>query len=218
MRLICSGGYDRLVAENVSYHTELVALADKLGLKSATAKNMITALDIPADIEVLFLLSVPASLKELLLKNATLLVYTPSHEHFGIVPLEAMLACVPVLASNTGGPLETVVEGKTGWLRDIQDLSEWTEVMRRVLVEIPAAELQAIGRMGRERVKAEFSQTQMGKRLDEEIAEMVSRPRIRTLELQDLLLAVGVLGALLVAIGALMARFLRREPVRRKAE
>ena len=213
-----TGGYDRLVAENVSYHTELIALAGELGLKSATAKNMITAMDIPSDIEVLFLLSVPASLKDLLLKNATLLVYTPSNEHFGIVPLEAMLARVPVLASNTGGPLETVVEGKTGWLRDVQDAGAWTKVIRNVLAEIPKTELQGMGKAGKERVKAEFSQTQMGKRLDEEIEEMVYRPRTRMLELQDLLLSIGVLGAVVVAVVGLAKSYFSKAPARTKIE
>jgi hypothetical protein len=44
-------------------------------------------------------------------------VYTPDKEHFGIVPLEAMYAGTPVVAVNSGGPTETVVDGNTGYLR-----------------------------------------------------------------------------------------------------
>ena len=94
MGLLLKGGYDPRVQENVFYHKELVSLSDSLGLKSATTNNFITSLSIPVDINVLFLLSIPASLKSSLLSSAMLLVYTPSHEHFGIVPLEAMLAGV----------------------------------------------------------------------------------------------------------------------------
>ena len=44
------------------------------------------------------------------------LLYTPDREHFGIVPCEAMAMGCPVLAVATGGPLETVVHGSTGFL------------------------------------------------------------------------------------------------------
>ena len=43
-------------------------------------------------------------------------LYTPVGEHFGIVPLEAMAAGVPVIAMASGGPLETVKNGETGYL------------------------------------------------------------------------------------------------------
>lgn len=48
-----------------------------------------------------------------LLKGAKALVF-PTLEDFGIVPVEAMAAGVPVIAYGAGGALETVVEGKTG--------------------------------------------------------------------------------------------------------
>ena len=105
VRLVVAGGYDVRVPENDGCHRELETLAASLDLKSATAKNIVSAQAVPDDIEVLFLLSVPDQLKSSLLKTARLLIYTPSDEHFGIVPLEAMLAGVPVLAANSGGPL-----------------------------------------------------------------------------------------------------------------
>jgi len=39
----------------------------------------------------------------------------PSHEDFGIVPLEAQACGIPVIAFGRGGVLETVLEGKTGF-------------------------------------------------------------------------------------------------------
>ena len=51
-----------------------------------------------------------------LLAAAAAVVYTPSDEHFGIVPLEAMAAGRPVIACNSGGPTESVVHGVTGFL------------------------------------------------------------------------------------------------------
>lgn len=150
----------------MGYHKELVALADSLGLRSATTKTIVTALNVPDDVEVLFLLSVPNTLKEMLLNCARLLVYTPSNEHFGIVPLEAMLAGVPVLAANTGGPTETVVEGVTGWLRDPVETRQWTNVMDRVLNKLSKDELSAMSRAGVDRVENNFGDVQMAQRLD----------------------------------------------------
>lgn len=124
---------------------------------------------------MLFLLSVPNNVKAVLLEAASLLVYTPKFEHFGIVPLEAMLAGAPVLAANLGGPTETVVEGETGWLRDADEPSEWTEVMQRVLSGMSDGELAALGQSGRRRVVRQFSKKMMAQRLDEEIEGMQRR-------------------------------------------
>ncbi|KAL8681627.1 MAG: hypothetical protein Q9186_002296 [Xanthomendoza sp. 1 TL-2023] len=192
VRLVIAGGYDPRVEENVRYHEELAKLAETLGLRIATTKNVVTALNIPDDIEVLFLLSVPAQLKTMLLSAAKLLVYTPTNEHFGIVPLEAMLAGVPVLAADSGGPLETVLESQTGWLRSAEDESQWTEVMQRVLCGLSQEKLRTMGDAGRRWVKSEFSETKMADRLDEEITWMVESPRRRVVDIADLLLALGM--------------------------
>jgi alpha-1,3/alpha-1,6-mannosyltransferase len=117
----------------VDYHRGLVAQAEALGLRHATARTVSEALAVPEQVDVLFLLSVPTSIKETLLRHASLLVYTPSNEHFGIVPVEAMQYGVPVLAANSSGPLETVVHEKTGWLVSSNDVQAWSEVMEWVL-------------------------------------------------------------------------------------
>lgn len=176
-----TGGYDPRVPENVAYHQELEALADNLKLRHTTARNIITAQAAPDSISVLFLLSVPAQLKSLLLRTAKLLVYTPSNEHFGIVPLEAMLAGVPVLAASSGGPLETVVEGETGWLRYVGDVQAWSDIMGAVVAgTFSERELDIMAENGRRRVGIEFSEEKMAKRLDTEI-EMMMQGRRRTI-------------------------------------
>jgi alpha-1,3/alpha-1,6-mannosyltransferase len=141
-------------------------LAESFGLKTATTKTIVTALIVPDDVEVLFLLSVPNTLKNMLLKSASLLIYTPSNEHFGIVPLEAMISGLPVLACNTGGPTETVVEGVTGWLRSPDQTAKWTEVMDRVLHKLSQKEIAAMSKAGQERVRDNFAETQMAERID----------------------------------------------------
>jgi len=46
--------------------------------------------------------------------SAKALLYPVEDEDFGIVPVEAMMAGVPVIAHRSGGPKETIVDGKTG--------------------------------------------------------------------------------------------------------
>lgn len=45
---------------------------------------------------------------------AKALIFPAADEEFGIVPVEAMAAGVPVIAYRSGGVVETVIEGKTG--------------------------------------------------------------------------------------------------------
>lgn len=201
-RLVIAGGYDPRVQENSSTYNELCALADSFSLKHATAKNVITALSVPDDISVLFLLSIPNTLKTNLLTSARLLIYTPRHEHFGIVPLEAMLAGTPVLAANEGGPTETVIENETGWLRNVAAVDEWTDVMRKVLDGgIGEERLAQMGVKGQRRVRAEFSKSKMAERLQLYIdgIQKVERPPVVTAT------TVGVLAAALGAVAGIGA-------------
>jgi glycosyltransferase involved in cell wall biosynthesis len=54
-----------------------------------------------------------------------------AEEDFGIVPLEAMAAGVPVIAYGKGGALETVVDGKTGAFFNEQTVDSLVEVLKR---------------------------------------------------------------------------------------
>ena len=49
-----------------------------------------------------------------LYSGAKALLYPVEDEDFGIVPIEAMAHGVPVIAHRSGGPMETIVEEKTG--------------------------------------------------------------------------------------------------------
>jgi alpha-1,3/alpha-1,6-mannosyltransferase len=98
--LIMAGGFDWRVSENVQYYAELRLLANEKGL----------------DGSVSFLRSISDRQKIQLLRRSCCLLYTPTNEHFGIVPVEAMYCEKPVIATNTGGPLETVANEETGYL------------------------------------------------------------------------------------------------------
>ncbi|KAM5343172.1 hypothetical protein ACJ41O_014138 [Fusarium nematophilum] len=173
-RLILAGGYDPRVSENVQYHSELESLASSLSLDHLTTSTLITALDAPPTVPVLFLLSIPNSLKRALLRSARILLYTPANEHFGIVPLEAMLARTPVLAADSGGPVETIVDGETGWLRSPDDVAAWADVVRRALA-MDDADVERMGSSGAARVRSLFGREQMAERFEEIVDDIVAR-------------------------------------------
>ncbi|ETI21019.1 hypothetical protein G647_07362 [Cladophialophora carrionii CBS 160.54] len=205
-RLIIAGGYDQRVSENVDYHKELVDMAEGFGLSAATAKTVPTALGIPDDIQVLFLLSVPGPFKETLLNNARLLLYTPSNEHFGIVPVEAMQHGLPVLASNTGGPLETIVEGETGWLRDVTKVEEWTVVIDKILNGMSSADLESMSHNGRKRVHHYFTRVIMAEKLSNELDAMLRNKRSTFLERKDIIFGLSLVAAFAAALFATVVK------------
>ena len=120
-----------------------------------------------------------------------------------------MLASVPVLAANSGGPLETVIDGETGWLRDVAEVQAWTQVMRTVIGGGADEELALMGQRGRSRVIREFSEGKMARNLEAEIEATVHKARGRVLEVYGILFAVGGLGVLVVAVLAFLFRIVR---------
>lgn len=202
-----TGGYDPRLSAQTAYYNSLVRLAESLHLTTATASNLITALSPPlASAQVAFLLSIPSSLKSDLLDNATLLIYTPGREHFGIVPLEAMLAGVPVLAATTGGPKESVVDGQTGWLRSTKDVRAWTAVLEEAVGSDSGTSehLRVMGQAGRKRVQENFSRDVMARRLDEVFSNTPASQGPLAL------IAIGAAG-LLVVLGGMLWLSLQNE-------
>lgn len=134
VKLVVAGGFDSRNWKNVHYLIELEELCKKLNLVCFTFRGKL--IQLPRNCQVLFLVSISSSIKDALINRTKLLLYSPLNEHFGIVPLEAMKFNKPVLAVNHGGPLETVVEGKTGFLRN-PDPSEWAVVLSDILKQDP---------------------------------------------------------------------------------
>ena len=181
-RLVVAGGYDHRVTENAKTLEYLQRIADLHQLSHATLSESEFDLSMNGS-EIIFLLSISDSMKRRLLQSASLLIYTPKNEHFGIVPLEAMVAEVPVLATDTGGPLETIYDGRTGWLRSPNNIGSWTDIMRKPLLPSNTDSLKVMGQRGRDRVISDFSHARMGSALDERLhdlcsSEAASRPRL----------------------------------------
>lgn len=145
--LIMAGGYDVRVTENVEHFTELTSLAEELDIT-----EKLSMLRSPSDAGKLWLL-----------KRCTALLYTPSNEHFGIVPIEAMYMERPVIACNSGGPTETVVNGETGFLCEPSAV-DFGRRMASFALETDLA--GKLGKSGRERVKQHFSFQAFTNKLD----------------------------------------------------
>ncbi|PHH67141.1 hypothetical protein CDD81_2910 [Ophiocordyceps australis] len=195
--LILAGGYDSRVAENVAYHAQLQSLATALHLSHQTMHP--TDAHAVLDASVIFLLSISNPTKQALLSAARCVIYTPANEHFGIVPLEAMLANCPVLAADSGGPVETVMPGLSGWLCDPANVDAWTQVLGRVL-DMPDNALRKMGQDGAARVKSQFSRDQMAKTLDKVICHLVHSHSVH-----ETSLPLGVVALWLAALVALAA-------------
>ncbi|XP_030407431.1 alpha-1,3/1,6-mannosyltransferase ALG2 [Gopherus evgoodei] len=138
VHLVLAGGYDERVLENVEHYEELKTIATKLNISK----------------QVTFVRSFSDEQKLSLFNNSLCVLYTPSNEHFGIVPLEAMYMRCPVIAVNSGGPLESVINNVTGFLCDPLP-TQFSEAMEK-LVRDPALK-NTMGAAGRARVTEKFS-------------------------------------------------------------
>lgn len=116
---------------------------------------------------VFFVRSPGAELYRALLQRCIALVF-PAVEDFGIVPVEAMAAGRPVIASGVGGTAETIVDGSTGafvehWSRD--ELRSAVEVAAGVPPEACRAQAK------------NFSEEVFADRIRDWVAESVDGPR-----------------------------------------
>lgn len=93
------------------------------------------------------------------LRRADVLVHPARWEGFGLALLEAMLAALPVVASNVSSIPEIVADGETGLLVPPDDPSALAEAVNRVLAD-PAG----YGARGLARARAEFSVARMADR------------------------------------------------------
>lgn len=138
IHLIMAGGFDPINLENIEHFMELTDLASELALD-----DKVTFMKSPKDVE-----------KVSLLHNCTALIYTPSNEHFGIVPLEAMYYSKPVIAVNSGGPTETIVHDVTGFLCE-PDSQSFAAAMSELVINPELCE--RLGKSGRKRFETKFS-------------------------------------------------------------
>jgi glycosyltransferase involved in cell wall biosynthesis len=137
-----------------------VAACARLGrpLKVAGDGRALSAVKLEAGSETEFLGKVSSSARDELLGGARALLF-PGEEDFGIVPVEAQAAGVPVIAYGVGGATESVLDGRTGVLFPEQSagcLATAIERFEGLALEQEHARENA-RRFGRERFRAEMS-------------------------------------------------------------
>jgi glycosyltransferase involved in cell wall biosynthesis len=96
--------------------------------------------------------------RDALMGGARALLF-PGEEDFGIVPVEAQAAGLPVIAYSVGGASETVLDGRTGALFDEQSALGLASAIERFegLALDEGAIRENAARFGRERFRAEMA-------------------------------------------------------------
>ena len=114
-----------------------------------------------------------------LYREAAALLFTPCNEDWGIVPIEAMSSGTPVLAVAAGGPAESILHGRTGWLLP-NDATAFANQMHAVAASAVGrpSELVRMGVACRERAQA-FTWNQFVSRLDDVMEDVALRRPVR---------------------------------------
>lgn len=162
VRLVIAGGYDPAVQENVQYLQELKKFVEESGCTD----------------NVVFKKNVSDEERTKLMETALATVYTPDKEHFGIVPIEAMYLGSPVIAVASGGPLESVDNGRTGLLC-APTPEDFGHAMLKLWKD-PSAALE-MGKAGHTRVKQTFSLQAFGLALEGGLRALLDSGRPRQL-------------------------------------
>ncbi len=95
-------------------------------------------------------------------------LYTPVNEDYGLVPLEAMASGKPCIARNEGGPKETVVNGRDGFLVD----SMWDMAGKMESLAKDPERCAQMGKEGRAKVERDFTWGVFLKRFGEKAEEL----------------------------------------------
>ena len=117
-----------------SKHPELaVAACNQLGLplKVVGLGKMDATLRATAGSTIELLGDVTDDELQKLYARAKALIFPSEDEDFGMVPVEAMSYGTPVIAHRSGGPRETIVEGKTGLFFDELTVESLVEAIKK---------------------------------------------------------------------------------------
>lgn len=204
------GGYDPRLEDNMMTLAALLdcakahALSYNVVTPSASRTNVPPLNYTKTRPDVLLLLNFSTAQRSALLSapSTRALLYTPTNEHFGIGPVEGMLCGVPVLACNSGGPTESVVDAppdeRTGWLRPPEP-QLWADALAEI-VGLPDAEREALAGRARRRARDNFGMEAMSKGLQGALREATALGPVPAVILPALLMvALAILLAFLTS-------------------
>ena len=156
VRFVHAGGLSRSTPGALQTHAELLARTRELGLEA----------------QVELMTSISDAQKLALLRSARVLVFTPEREHFGIVPVEAMACGTPVVATDSGGPRETIVEGVSGFLC-APDPAAFADRLARLVCDDELA--HTMGGRAAAHARANLSRDAFAQRLGQVLAHQAAR-------------------------------------------
>jgi glycosyltransferase involved in cell wall biosynthesis len=110
--------------------------------------------------------------KEAIFSKADIFAFPTYYETFGLVNLEAMQFCLPIVSTFEGGIPDVVNDGKTGFLVPQKDAKALADKLER-LIKNPALRKQ-MGKAGREKYEKEFTLNAFEKRLKEILTKITA--------------------------------------------
>lgn len=149
------------IRELGEYKRQVLAAVEEYGLKEHVLAHSFDFFDLPRAYAL-----------------AEVVIYpTCGEEPFGLVPLEAMACAKPVVVSRSGGLVESVVDGVTGYVIE-KDSSD--QLADRLIRLLGADGMRlSMGQAGRRHVEERFSRERMTREVVEEYRRGLSAARVR---------------------------------------
>jgi glycosyltransferase involved in cell wall biosynthesis len=102
--------------------------------------------------------------------EAYTILFTPLEEDFGMVPIEGFTARKPCIAVNEGGPKETIIDGKDGYL--VNSIEEMAD--RMIYLSKRPNRVKEMGKAGNDKLKGTFSEERFFSRISK-VLDRVSK-------------------------------------------
>ena len=96
-------------------------------------------------------------------------LYTPVNEDYGLVPVEALASSKPCIARNEGGPRETIIDGRDGFLIN----SIWEMAGRMESLSKDPERCASMGKEGRSKIEREFTWEIFLKRFEQKAQDLI---------------------------------------------
>lgn len=160
VKMVLTGKKERVSKEDLTkYEQEIDRIIAELGLEKNVYIGMYSYSDIPR-----------------LTRLADVVIYTTiGDEPFGLVPVEAMASGVPAIVTRSGGLVEGVVDGETGFIIDKDEQNIPLQLAASIVELFSHEELaREMGLVGRRRAVEVFDKKRMAADLIHLSASLVS--------------------------------------------